>query len=126
MAYTATVTLKRIAPRSLLVTITETEADATGEAEITGLPEALRLVEQRGLFVSGAGSTIDPILGLVTNPSGDNLIIENGGAAASVVNRPSGGTPIAPIAGSLFHRSVLDSASDNVTTIKYLFVIGWE
>jgi len=129
MAYsgTATVVKRVINGRAhFRVSIPETEAGAATEATISGVPVFGKVVRQIVVHDSGSGSTVDPILGQATNPSGASVVVENDTAAATVDNTPADGATYYSPAGILYHRSVCDSGSDNSVTVRYHIVEGWE
>ena len=120
MAYASVVTVNNLGAGRWLVQINESEAGAATEAVISGLPSRLKLLKQVTSLVSGTATTIDPILGTATNPSGVNVVASNETAAADVNNLASpaivfyNGT-------SLHHRSVCDAGADNVVVSLYFF-----
>lgn len=109
-----------------IVTITETGASSSDEASFE-VPTVGRILRQTSKLTSGSGSTVDPIVGIVTVPADVNLLYSNGTAASSVNNEPNTGegTPYYAPEGCLFHRSQVDSASDNAITTVYLIHAGW-
>lgn len=130
MAYAKTVTLRQLNASDFELLIDETECASTSEAEISDarLPRQFRIYRQATVLASGSGSTIDPILGRITNPSGLDVLCENGTAAAAVDNVAI--TPIpcynADADGKLYHRSRPDSGTNNVVHSSYLLRAGWE
>ncbi len=126
MAYNATVTITQLGGRKLRVVITETDAEASSEATIAGLPTEGLLLTQLADKTAGAGSTIDPRL---TTASGSTLatqtIIENGTAAASISNVASPAFPYSSDTGTLYHKSGVDSGTNNSITTVYLIKAGW-
>jgi hypothetical protein len=122
MASTATVLRKG---SEVVVSITGTSIAAATEATITlGFTKG-RIMRQVCVKTAGSGSTVDPIIGTATNPSGATVVMENGTAAASIDNQVTGGVPFYAPGGILYHRSVPDSASDNSITSEYLILVGW-
>jgi len=131
MAYAAVITLTRKG-NDYLVQIAETEAGGATEATITGIPVRGRVLRQQATLTAGSGSTIDPILGNATNPAAAtaSLVVENATAAATIDNMSDPAVPYVSATGTLYHRSVCDSGSDNsVTTLYYISgataVRGW-
>lgn len=126
MAYNAVVTITQLGGRKLRVVITETDAAASSEATIAGLPTEAIVLSQLADKTAGAGSTIDPRL---TTASGSTLatqtIIENGTAAASVSNLASPAIPYSSDTGTLYHKSGVDSGTNNSITTVYLIKAGW-
>ena len=123
MAYSATVTVSRKG-NDFVVQIVELEAGTATEATITGIPLRGRLLRQKATLTAGSGSTVDPILGNAANPTAAaaSIIVVNATAAATIDNISDGpGAPYVASTGSMYHRSVCDSGSDNsVTTLYYL------
>jgi hypothetical protein len=125
MAYAAVVAVTRRGDE-IVVTIAETEAAATSEATVPLGLEKFRVHHQICDLISGTGSTVDPILGRVTNPSGGNLIVANDTAAASCNNSITGGATGYVANGTLYHRSVVDDATaDHVINTEYHITVGW-
>ena len=129
MAYAATVTVNH-APsvngmQCFSVLIEETDAAASSEATIEGIPSYGRVVRQVCHHSSGTGSTVDPILGISTNPAGADVVVENDTAGGTVDNYVDGASYYASGA-TLYHRSNVNSGTDNVVTTRYLIVAGWE
>ena len=129
MAYAAVVTITPLLSplgQGMLVSIAETDAAATSEATINLGLLHFRVHHQICDLISGTGSTVDPILGRSTNPSGGNLIVANDTAAASVNNSLTGGTTGYVAGGTLFHRSVVnDATADHVINTEYHITVGW-
>lgn len=122
MAYAAVVTVQRKG-NDYLVQISETEAGAATEATITGVPIRGRILRQQATKTAGTAATIDPILGNATNPSAAtaSIVVSNDTAAATIDNVSSPAVPYISSTGTLYHRSVCASASDNsVTTLYYI------
>jgi len=125
MAYAAAVTVTNLSVRKWLVTISETDCGVADEAAITGLPSRARLLKQVTSLVSGTGTTVDPVIGTATNPTGVNVVASNDTAAADVNNVASPAIAFVSTTG-LFHRSNPDAGADNVIQTQYLFLGGWE
>lgn len=130
MAYAKTVTVRKYSDSDFEILIDETDCGTTSEAEISDarLPRQFRIYRQTTVLASGSGSTIDPILGRITNPAGIDVLCENGTAAAAVDNVAV--TPIpcytADPDGKLYHRSRPDSGTNNVVHSAYLIRADWE
>lgn len=109
------------------VTITETSVDTTTEVSVLGVPNVGRIVRQASAKTAGSGSTLDPIVGMSTDPSGVEIAFENGTAAATVNNEPNSGfgASYAVSNNTLYHRSRPDSGSDNSVTTIYFIRGGW-
>ena len=81
MASTATVTRKG---NEVVVSITGTSIAAATEATIPlGFTKG-RILRQGCVKTAGSGSTVDPIIGTATNPSGAAVVMESGTPAAAV------------------------------------------
>ena len=125
MAYAAVVTVTNLGKRKWLATVVESDCSATDEAVIVGIPSTSRLLTQVVSLISGTGTTVNPVLGSATNPSGIDLIVSNETAASSVNNIASPAIPFVASA-NLFARSNPDAGADNVIHTKYIFLAGWE
>ncbi len=124
MAYASTVT-KNVGQGGLFeFVITETEAKDDDEVTISGVPNEGWVFRQVCALTAGTGSTVDPVLGIATNPSGANLVVANDTAAATVDNLQAGGVPyICATANTLYHRSVPnDTTADHSVTTRYFIV----
>jgi len=124
MAYAASVTVTRRGGE-IRVTISETEAASTSEATIDLGVQKFRIHRQICQLTAGSGSTVDPILGNATAPSGANIILENDTAAATADNAITGGVTGYSSNGTLYHRSQVDSATDNTVVSVYHITVGW-
>ncbi len=124
MAYAASVTVTRRGGE-ILVTISETEAASTSEASIDLGVQKFRVHRQICQLTSGTGTTVDPILGNATNPSGISVILENDTAAATADNSVTGGVTGYVSNGTLYHRSQVDAGTDNSVSTEYHIVVGW-
>ena len=126
MAYASVVTVIRKG-REVVVTIAETEAAAASEADPIELGFVRgRIIRQVCVLTSGTATTVDPIIGTTTDPSGAAVVLENATAAATVDNQITGGATFNSSTGILYHRSVVDGASaDNVIATTYHILVGW-
>ena len=124
MAYAASVTVTRRGGE-ILVTISETEAASTSEASIDLGVQKFRVHRQICQLTSGTGTTVDPILGNATSPSGISVILENDTAAATADNSITGGVTGYVSNGTLYHRSQVDAGTDNSVSTEYHIVVGW-
>lgn len=131
MAYAATITVTEANSgpfRGYVLTIAETDVASTSEATIAlateGLPTVGRIWAQIASLDSGTGTTIDPILGDVTDPATGAWKVENDTAAALIHNQAA--TAIRYSATTLYHRSVPDAGTDNVVTTRYYICAGWD
>ena len=130
MAYTSTVTVQRVSSDGdYLVTIEESDVGTTSEVEVfsdpnTGLqiPSCGRILRYTSVLTnagaSGAGATVDPIVGSSTNPAGINVILENGTAAATVDVTPEPATYYQ--ANKFFIRAKPDAGSSNIVSTRIL------
>jgi|TARA_R110001583_G_scaffold57046_8_gene171541 hypothetical protein len=121
MAYSGTVT-KSYQHGLYEFKLVETEAATASETAITGVPDFGVVIRQVCQLTAGSGSTVDPVLGTVTNPAGATLVVANGTAAAICDNLQAGGVPYKTVtANTLYHRSVVSGSTDNaITTIYYI------
>ena len=124
MAYAASVTVDRRGGE-IRVTISETEAASSSEASIDLGIQKFRVQRQICSLTSGTGTTVDPILGNATNPSGANVVLENDTAAATTDNSMTGGVTGYVANGTLYHRSQVDAGTDNVIVSIYHLTVGW-
>ena len=124
MAYAATVTVDRKGGE-IRVTISETEAAATSEASIDLGVQSFRVHRQICQITAGSGATVDPILGNLTNPSGASVILENDTAAATCDNSVTGGLTAYTSNGTLYHRSNVNTGTDNTVVSVYHVTVGW-
>ena len=124
MAYAATVTVDRRG-REIRVTISESDAASSSEASIDLGVHKFRVHRQISSLTSGTGTTVDPILGNATSPSGANVILENDTAAATTDNSITGGTTGYVANGTLYHRSQVDAGTNNVIVSIYHLTVGW-
>lgn len=135
MAYAASVSVQTLQyagdQRGLFViTIAETGASSTSETSFE-VPKTFRILRQTCKLTGGTATTIDPVIGTVTDPgnvsSGAELVYANGTAAAQVNNDINSGQGAAFYAagGKLYHRSVPDAGSDNSVSTIYLIQGGW-
>jgi len=123
MAATVTVTRKGA---EVVVQIAGTSIASTTEATIPlGFTKG-RVLRQVCVKTAGSATTLDPILGTATNPSGSSVVLENDTAAATVDNQPSPPVTFYTSTGILYHRSVPDTGSDNSVTTEYHILVGWE
>lgn len=109
------------------VTITETSVGSSTEVSLVGVPNVGRVIRQVCTKTAGSGSTVDPIVGVSTDPSGLSITYENGTAAATVNNEPNNGfgASYAVSNNTLYHRSRPDSGSDNSISTVYFIQGGW-
>jgi len=127
MAYSATVSVNPVGSGDFVVTIDETEASGTTEATITGLPVKGMVHSMISQLVSGTATTIDPVLGHLTDPASSalNTIMENDTAAAKINNAATSPIKYYDEDGTLFHRSVCSAGSDNTVSTRYYISTSW-
>ncbi len=124
MAYAGAVTVTRQGVE-IVVKIAETEGAAASEAVIPLGVSKGRILRQMVAKTSGSAATYDPILGIASNPSGNDVVVENDTAAATIDNSWTSGVPFEAPTGILYHRSVPNTGSDNTTAVVYLILVGW-
>ena len=124
MAYAATVTVTRKGSE-ILVTVSETEAASGSEATITIGVTKFRVHRQICTLSSGSGASVDPILGRATSLSGANVILDNDAAAATADNSVTGGVTGYSSDGILYHRSKVNTGTDNTVVSEYHLTVGW-
>ena len=121
--------ISHIGGGDFLVTIAQTNTTATEEVSLAGLPATGRIIRQVTCLISGTGTTVDPIIGTVTDPglaaNAVQVVLENDTAAASTDNQPVGGACYHTPDGTLFYRSVMDAAADNTVNVRLLIRSGW-
>jgi len=110
---------------NVVVTITETDADATAEVAVQLPFLSGRILKVTGALSAGTGTTIRPVIGVVTNPAGIDadtiLSIDAASAAASINAVTDPPPPWATADGILYHRSRVDAGADNaITTVYYI------
>lgn len=125
MAY-STPTVEPEGPGGYIVTIAGTALAAGTEVAITGLPKAGRVRRVKAHRTSGTGTTLNPILGTSTDPSGTGIVWENDEAAADVDWQPEGGALYYSPTGTLYWRGRCDGVgADNVEAAELLIEAGW-
>jgi len=130
MAYASTVTVEQPGTGLYVVTITETEAAATSEVQVNlsakGLPPVGSVVARRCAVTSGSGSTVQPVLGIATDPeNGSPWLFSTETAANPVHQQPSAAVTYGSQVASFFHRSKVNTGSDNSVTTVYHIKRGW-
>lgn len=128
MAYAAAITnTRQNAPGrvSYLVTIVETEAAASSEYTVTGLPARCTLMSLRATLTGGTGTTVQPALGNAAEwVAGDpnERGVANAAAASVVI---SDRIHLDLTDGTLYGRSTVDAGADNDITTVLRIVDGW-
>lgn len=121
--------ITHIGDGNFLVTIAQTNTTATEEVTLAGLPSTGRVIRQVTCLIAGSGTTVDPIIGTITDPGAAanavQVVLENDTAAASTDNQPVGGACYHTLDGTLFYRSVMDAAADNTVDVHLLIRSGW-
>ena len=130
MAYASTITVQQAGTGLYVVLISETDATTTSEVEIDladeGLPACGAVVARRCAVTSGTGTTVDPILGDATDPAnGAGWVFDNDTAANPVHEQPAVPITYGTQVSSLFHRSNVDSGTNNSITTVYHIRQGW-
>ena len=126
MAYSASVTLTHAGGRDYVITISETEAAAASEATITGLPKKGLILSQLADKTAGAATTLDPKLTTATGSTlSTQTVIENGTAAATISNLADPAIPYYSPTGVLFHKTQVDTGTNNSVITVYLIRAGW-
>ena len=126
MAYAATATLTHIGGRDYQLVISETEASASTEATITGLPNKGVVTAQLATKASGTATTIAPILVTTAGSSAAVFTVFQATAAADQSNQADPPAQYTVSNGTLYHRSVCDGVStDNAITTIYFIRAGW-
>lgn len=127
MAYSGVATLTHLGADRWLVVVVETEAGATTEATISGLPKVGRIMTQVATKSAGSAATVAPII--VTTAASALAIdtICEATAAADQSNSFDAGAQYETTNGTLYHRSVCagHSADDNAIVTKYRIKAGW-
>ena len=125
MAYAASDTLTHIGGRDYKLVIQETEAGAATEATITGLPTKGIVTAQLATKASGTAATIAPILVMAPGSSAAVYTVMEATAAADQSNQADPPAQYQVDRGTLYHRSVCNTGSDNTITTVYLLKAGW-
>ena len=121
MAYASSVTsVSRIdAGRKVTTyTITETEAAATSEWSLALPDEAVTITLYEATLTAGTGTTVQPKIGLATNPTANTAgYLDQIATAAAYVRGPEN-IRVKSGAKTLYGRSTVDAGSDNsITTV---------
>jgi len=126
MAYSGVATVTQLSVNDYEITIAETEAKNDSEVTIQLPFLSGRVHRQKCELTAGTGTTVDPLLGEVTNPTTNDLIVENDAGAVQVDNAITGGTTFATSDGALYHRSVPnDATADHTISTVYHISRGW-
>lgn len=130
MAYASTITVEQPGTGLYVVTISETEAAAASETEIDlaaqGLPAVGSIVARRCAVTSGTATTVQPVLGIATDPeNGSAWLFSTDTAANPVHQQPASPISYGSQVSSFFHRSKVDAGADNSVTTVYHIQRGW-
>lgn len=99
-----------------------TDVAAATELEIAGLPDSVIVRSFHLVLASGDGSTITPVLGRLTNPTGISAkVVGTPGASVFIAGLY---VPIETDSGSLYLRPVPDSGSNNVVDYDIAYTAG--
>lgn len=136
MAYSSTVTVRRLDEKNWHIKIEEIDASSSSEVTIPRLanaggdqtsliPTVGTVTRQSCLIISGTGTTVAPVLGTATNPADDTIIVKVATAVADA-DVQGRATYYVPSAGAnLYHRSNVNSGTNNVITTIYHITEGW-
>lgn len=130
MAYASTITVQEAGTGLYIVKVTETEAAATSEVQINlsakGLPAVGAVIARRCAVTAGSGSTVQPVLGIATDPeNGSAWLFSTDTAANPVHQQPAAGITYGTQVSSFFHRSKVNTGADNTITTIYHIKRGW-
>ena len=104
--------------------ISEADGSASSEITLTGCPPVGRIIRIKAVKTAGTAATLDPIIGVDTNPAGRGVVWENNTAAAVVDEQPAGGAAYVSNDGTLYWRSVWAAATDNAAAIEIIIAAG--
>lgn len=131
MAYAANVSVLQVGRQEYRVRIEETDADATSEAVIEGVPLVARVLRQVCVIQAGSATTVWPVLGEITPADTSDRIIVEPSEAAALVDIQGVATyfdatkdPVLP-AGRLYHMSRPDVGADNQIVTVYHISTAW-
>mgnify|MGYP003319468350 CR=1 FL=1 len=125
MAYGFTANLTPIGGSDYLLTVTETEAATASEWNVVGVPLKGRILRQMCVLSSGTGTTVDPVLARTSGGTGQNVVVENDTAAATVDTVSDPGIPYYDTDGTFYGKSGVDAGTDNTIVSEYLIRGGW-
>lgn len=126
MAYAFESAITRCEPNGLHVLVTETECATTSEATIALGVTSGRVLRHQAALTAGTAATIDPIVGIATDPSAAaaTVVVENDVAAATIDNVQPGGVPYYVEGGTLYLRSRPNAGADNSVTTRLFIALG--
>jgi hypothetical protein len=127
MAYTVTVTRHGPGGRDIVALLAGASVTATLEATIPLGVKTATLWRVESTLDSGSAATTAPVLGADANPASARNIWTNGGAASSHDDQPNSGAGIRVETSDslLYWRDVPNTGSDNATTTRLYFTVGW-
>lgn len=127
MAFTASSSEMRISGRRyLVVTVTETNADAAQEWSFE-FPSALwTLMSFHATLTAGSGATINPILGRAAGFAADSQdhIATQSSTAADINDQTEIVCNLTAAAPTLYGRSTVNAGADNAITSVLVFAEG--
>ena len=104
--------------------ISEADGEAATEISLTGCPPVGRIVRVKAVKTAGTAASLDPIIGVDTNPSGRGVVWENRTANTTIDEQPTDGAAYSSQDGILYWRSVWASDVDNDADIEILITSG--
>jgi isoaspartyl peptidase/L-asparaginase-like protein (Ntn-hydrolase superfamily) len=124
MAYSATPTVTALNTGHYLVDINETDVGVADSTTVSGLPKVGSVMRVSSSIVSGAGTTVAPVLSTSTTFTGSDVILE-ATAAATVDEVQTDGVPYVLTDGKFYHQATPDAGSNNVIQTRYLVRDRW-
>ena len=127
MAYASSVSVTHIGGRDFKVIVSESGCGASDETIISGLPIKGLILSQTVSLISGTGTTVDPVIGIATDPGAlaVTTVASNDTAAAQISNLALPPIPFITTDGKLYMRSQPDAGADNVIQTAYAIKAGW-
>lgn len=126
------VAVVEIGPGEFTVTIVETAGATATVVQIDGVPIVGTVRRIQAQLESGAGTTIDPILGRTATPSTaiiSDVVLHALSTPAATADRCGAATYVASTItgglGTLWHMSRPDAGSNNAITTVYHITAGW-
>jgi hypothetical protein len=115
-----------IGGRDFKVTVSESDCGPADETIIAGLPIKGVIISQIVSLISGGGATVDPVIGIATNPGAlaVTTVASNDTAAAQISNLSLPPIPFITTDGKLYMRSQPDAGLSVIQTV-YLIKAGW-
>ena len=128
--YAATVTLTEISgprgQRMWLVDVAETGAAAASEWSVVGVPVVGTITHYEVTLGAGAGTTVQPVLGMAATwtTATQDVIAEQAAAAAHILDNTAVPYALAKGTSTIYGRSTVDAGSDNVVTTRFVIIQG--